>query len=165
MRVEATAQFLVLPTAKTGVSPYAGVGIAYVGSRAYRGTGVLMVLVGCESAAGRPRGWFGELGLGEGVRLRVGWRWRRFPGRWTPWTQTGAMRRPFNHQGTAGAVTPRRRRAPDGPRRAGSSARRGCAAARAPGPSGPRSGRRGTASYRRTTPSGGRRSLPIRHNA
>ncbi|HKC48844.1 MAG TPA: hypothetical protein VKB63_14670, partial [Gemmatimonadales bacterium] len=65
MRVEATAQFLVLPTAKTGVSPYAGVGIAYVGSRAYRGTGVLMVLVGCESAAGRPRGWFGELGLGE----------------------------------------------------------------------------------------------------
>jgi len=84
MRVEATAQFLVLPTAKTGVSPYAGVGIAYVGSRAYRGTGVLMVLVGCESAAGRPRGWFGELGLGEGVRLRVGWRWRRFPGWWTP---------------------------------------------------------------------------------
>jgi hypothetical protein len=84
MRVEATAQFLVLPTAKTGVSPYAGVGIAYVGSRAYRGTGVLVVLVGCESAAGRRRGWFGEVGLGDGVRLRVGWRWRDFPGWWAP---------------------------------------------------------------------------------
>jgi len=84
MRVEATAQFLVLPSAKTGVSPYAGVGIGYVGSPAYRGTGVLVVLVGCESAAGRRRGWFGELGLGDGVRLRVGWRWRRFPRWWTP---------------------------------------------------------------------------------
>jgi len=84
MRVEATAQFLVTPSAKTGVSPYAGVGVAYVGSRAYRGTGVLVVLVGCESAAGRRRGWFGEVGLGDGLRLRVGWRWRNFPGWWAP---------------------------------------------------------------------------------
>lgn len=84
MRVEATAQFLVLPTGKSGVSPYAGVGIAYVGARAYRGTGVLVVLLGCESGAGRRRGWFGEVGLGDGVRLRVGWRWRRFPGWWAP---------------------------------------------------------------------------------
>ena len=84
MRVEATAQFLVLPTTKTGVSPYAGVGIAYVGSRAYRGTGVLVVLLGCESAAGRRRGWFGEVGLGDGAWLRVGWRWRNFPGWWAP---------------------------------------------------------------------------------
>ena len=84
LRLEATAQFLVLPMAKTGLSPYAGVGVAYVGSRAYRGTGVLVVLLGCESAAGRRRGWFGEIGLGDGVRLRVGWRWRRFPGWWAP---------------------------------------------------------------------------------
>ena len=84
LRLEATAQFLVLPTAKTGLSPYAGLGVAYVGSRAYPGTGVLVVLVGCESAAGRRRSWFGEIGLGDGVRLRVGWRWRRFPGWWTP---------------------------------------------------------------------------------
>jgi hypothetical protein len=84
MRVEATAQFLVLPSAKTGVSPYAGVGVAYIGARAYRGMGVLVVLLGCESAAGRRRSWFGEVGLGAGVRLRVGWRWRRFPGWWAP---------------------------------------------------------------------------------
>jgi hypothetical protein len=84
MRVEATAQFLVLPSAKTGVSPFAGVGMAYVGSRTYRGAAVLVVLLGCESAPGRRRGWFGEIGLGDGVRLRVGWRWRHFPGWWAP---------------------------------------------------------------------------------
>ena len=84
MRVEATAQFLVLPSAKTGLSPYAGVGIAYVGARSYRGTGVVVVLVGCEPAAGRRQGWFSEVGLGDGVRIRVGWRWRHFPGWWAP---------------------------------------------------------------------------------
>lgn len=84
IRAEATAQFLVTPSAKTGVSPYAGVGIAYIGSRAYHGTGVLVVLLGCESAAGRRHGWFGEVGLGDGLRVRVGWRWRHFPGWWAP---------------------------------------------------------------------------------
>lgn len=84
MRLEATAQFLVLPTSRTGVSPYGALGIAYVGSRTYRGTGVLVVFLGCEAAAGRRRGWFGEVGLGDGLRLRVGMRWRRFPGWWAP---------------------------------------------------------------------------------
>ncbi len=84
MRVEATAQFLVLPAGKAGVSPYAGVGVAHVGARAYHGIGVLVMLLGCESAAGRSRGWFGEVGLGDGLRLSVGLRWRRFPGWWTP---------------------------------------------------------------------------------
>ena len=84
LRLEATAQFLVLPSAKTGVSPYAGVGVAYVGSRYYHGIGVLVLLVGLESAAGRRHGWFGEVGLGDGVRVRVGWRWRHFPGWWAP---------------------------------------------------------------------------------
>lgn len=84
IRVEAMAQFLVTPSARTGVSPYGGVGVAYVGSHAYRGTAVLVVLLGCESAEGRRRGWFGEVGLGDGVRLRVGWRWRHFPAWWAP---------------------------------------------------------------------------------
>ena len=83
LRLEATAQFLVLPWAKSGLSPYGGVGVAYVGAHPYRGVGALVVLVGVESAAGRPRGWFGELGLGGGLRLRVGYRWRHLPPWWS----------------------------------------------------------------------------------
>lgn len=83
LRLELTAQFLVLPGAKRGLSPYGGVGVAYVGSRPYRGAGALVVLLGVEAAAGRPRGWFGELGMGGGVRFRVGYRWRRLPSWWS----------------------------------------------------------------------------------
>lgn len=82
LRLEATAQFIVLPGAKTGISPYGGVGVAYLGARPYRGSGMLVMLVGVEQAAARPRGWFGELGLGGGLRLRLGYRWRRLP----PWS-------------------------------------------------------------------------------
>ena len=83
LRLEATAQFLVLPGARSGLSPYGGVGVAYVGARPYRGVGVLVVLVGVEAAAGRPRGWFGELGFGGGLRVRAGYRWRRLPPWWS----------------------------------------------------------------------------------
>ena len=83
LRLEATAQFLVLPVAKRGVSPYLGVGVAYVGARPYRGSGALMALIGVEEAAARARGWFGEVGLGGGFRLRAGFRWRRLPPWWS----------------------------------------------------------------------------------
>ena len=83
LRLEAIAQFLVLPGAKHGPSPYGGVGIAYVGARPYRGAGALVALVGVESAPGRPRGWFGEVGFGGGLRLRLGYRWRHFPPWWS----------------------------------------------------------------------------------
>lgn len=79
VRIELTTQFLVLPDVKTGVSPYAGLGIAYMGARHYRGTGALVALVGVEGPEGRRRGWFVELGVGGGVRLRAGHRWRRLP--------------------------------------------------------------------------------------
>jgi hypothetical protein len=82
IRLETTAQFLVAPGARAGISPYGGVGVAYVGSRFYHGAGALVLLVGAESAAGRRRGWFGELGLGNGVRARVGYRWRWLPVWW-----------------------------------------------------------------------------------
>jgi hypothetical protein len=83
LRLEATAQFLVLPGAKSGPSPYAGVGVAYLGARPYRGAGMLVILVGVEEAAGRSRGWFGELGLGGGLRFRAGYRWRHLPPWWS----------------------------------------------------------------------------------
>lgn len=83
LRLEAAAHFLVTPGAKSGVSPYGGIGVAYMGSRWRRGAGVLVVLVGVEAAAGRRRGWFGELGLAGGLRVRLGIRWRRFPPWWS----------------------------------------------------------------------------------
>ncbi len=77
LRIEATGQFLVLPGARTGVSPYAGLGVAYMGAPHYRGTGALVALIGIEAPEGRRHGWFVELGLGGGVRLRTGYRWRQ----------------------------------------------------------------------------------------
>jgi hypothetical protein len=83
LRIEATGQFLVLPNARSGLSPYAGLGIGYVAAGHYRGTGVLVALVGIEAAAGRGCGWFAELGLAGGLRARSGYRWRRLPPWWT----------------------------------------------------------------------------------
>lgn len=79
MRLEATAQFLVTPGARRGLSPYGGIGVAYMGARRYPGTGAIVVLCGLEAAEGTRRGWFGEVGLGGGLRVRLGHRWRRFP--------------------------------------------------------------------------------------
>jgi hypothetical protein len=83
LRIEATAQFLVTPSARTGLTPYGGVGLGYVGARAYRGMEVLVLLIGVEQAAGRPSGWFGEVGVGGGLRVRVGFRWRRLSPSWS----------------------------------------------------------------------------------
>lgn len=82
-RVEVSGQFLVLPEAKRGASAYAGIGLGYMGARHYRGRGVLVALLGIESAAGRRHGWFAEAGVGGGIRLRAGYRWRRLPPWWS----------------------------------------------------------------------------------
>ena len=83
LRLEATAQFLALPGAKSGISPYGGVGVAYLGAHPYRGAGLLVLLIGVEQAPGRSRGWFGEVGMGGGLRLRAGYRWRHLPPWWS----------------------------------------------------------------------------------
>ena len=83
LRVEATAQFLVTPSARSGVTPYGGVGLGYVGARGYRGMEVLVLLVGVEQAAARPTSWFSEVGVGGGLRLRIGFRWRRLSPSWS----------------------------------------------------------------------------------
>ena len=83
LRLELTGQFLVLPDSKRGVTPYAGFGLGYLTTRSSHGTSVLVALLGIEAAAGRRRGWFAELGLGGGIRLRAGYRWRRLPPWWS----------------------------------------------------------------------------------
>jgi hypothetical protein len=82
MRLEATAQLLLRPADRTGVGPYAGLGLAFVGAAGTRGAGYLTALLGAESAPGRAAGWYAELGLGGGVRVALGRRWRRFPAWW-----------------------------------------------------------------------------------
>jgi len=82
MRLAATAQFLLRPTAQSGAGPYGGLGVAFAGAAGTRGAGYLVLVVGVEAAPGRREGWYGELGLAGGVRAVAGWRWRRFPEWW-----------------------------------------------------------------------------------
>jgi hypothetical protein len=68
------AHFLLQPST-TGLTPYAGGGVA-LGSG--RGTDAYVVLVlGIESAPALPAGWSVEIGLGGGVRAGAAWHWRR----------------------------------------------------------------------------------------
>jgi hypothetical protein len=78
VRVNAAVQFVLKPAARTGTSPYAGVGLAFAGAQDAHGAGYLAVMLGVEGAPGRVRGWYVELGLEGGVRVAAGLRWRRF---------------------------------------------------------------------------------------
>jgi hypothetical protein len=83
VRLEATAQFLLRPAERTGTGPYGGLGLAFVGSAGARGASYLTALLGVESGPGARAGWYAELGLGGGVRLSLGRRFRRFPAWWS----------------------------------------------------------------------------------
>ncbi len=82
VRLEATAQFLLRPLERGGVGPYGGLGLAFVGSEGTRGAGYLTALLGVDQEPGARAGWYAELGLGGGVRLALGRRFRRFPSLW-----------------------------------------------------------------------------------
>jgi len=82
VRLEATAQFLLRPLERGGVGPYGGLGLAFVGSEGARGAGYLTALLGVDQGPGARAGWYAELGLGGGVRLALGRRFRRFPSLW-----------------------------------------------------------------------------------
>ena len=82
VRVEATAQFLLRPGERSGIGPYGGLGLAFVGSDGVRGASYLTALLGVDQAPGARAGWYVELGLGGGVRLALGRRFRRFPAWW-----------------------------------------------------------------------------------
>jgi hypothetical protein len=78
VRVSAAVQLVLTPGARTGTSPYAGVGLAFAGAEGERGAGYLAMMLGVETAPARARGWYVELGLEGGVRLAAGARWRHF---------------------------------------------------------------------------------------
>lgn len=82
LRLEAAAQIIVNPSGRGGAGLYAGAGVAWQSARGMRGSGYVTALVGLESAPGARRGWYAEVGLGGGVRLALGLRWRRFPPWW-----------------------------------------------------------------------------------
>lgn len=74
LRGEAVWQFRVEPSARR-VSLYLGGGLAAQSARTTRGW--IVLLAGIESGALHRRGWFAEMGVGGGVRLAMGLRWRR----------------------------------------------------------------------------------------
>lgn len=74
VRGEAVWQFRVEPSARR-VNLYLGGGLAGQSARTTRGW--IVLLAGIESGALSRRGWFAELGVGGGVRLAMGVRWRR----------------------------------------------------------------------------------------
>ena len=75
LRLEASWHFLLNPQTRKGVGAYVGGGIA--GQFAETSKGWLLVTLGVEENPAAPRGWFAEAGIGGGVRLAVGFRWRR----------------------------------------------------------------------------------------
>ena len=74
-RFEVSWHFLLNPQTRTGVAAYVGGGIA--GQFAETNHGWVLLTAGVEQAPAASRGWFAEAGLGGGVRLAVGLRWRR----------------------------------------------------------------------------------------
>ncbi|MEO8200397.1 MAG: hypothetical protein ABI679_07750 [Gemmatimonadota bacterium] len=74
MRGELLGQFLLNPRSrKTGI--YTGGGLAAVTASATEGYVVLMI--GIESNPGGRSGWMLEAGIGGGVRVLAGYRWRK----------------------------------------------------------------------------------------
>lgn len=73
-RGELAAHFLLNPNAPRGLAWYGGGGVA--GTIGEAEAVRMLVLVGVDQRPGGARGWFAELGLGGGVRVAAGWRWR-----------------------------------------------------------------------------------------
>ncbi len=73
-RAEAMWHFLLAPRAERGIGAYFGGGVAGQVGRATRGW--VVFTAGVESRPGAGRGWVLELGVGGGVRVSAGYRWR-----------------------------------------------------------------------------------------
>jgi len=80
LRGELLLHFLLNPTRRIGVAPYAAGGVAVVGGPVDEG--YLVLTLGLESRPGAPSGWFVEAGVGGGARLAVGVRHRWLPAGW-----------------------------------------------------------------------------------
>ena len=81
LRGEASLQFLLDPFTARRLGFYGGAGLAAETGRT--GEGYLLLLLGIESRPGASSGWAVDVGVGGGVRMSVGWRWRRFPPGWS----------------------------------------------------------------------------------
>lgn len=77
-RGELLGHFLLDPAGRSGAGVYAGGGIAGVTGPVDEG--YLVLLFGLEARPGAASGWAVELGLGGGVRIAAGYRWRRHAG-------------------------------------------------------------------------------------
>ena len=79
-RGELLVHFLLNPTRKAGVGIYGAGGVAAVGGAVDQGYLVLTLRV--ETRPGERSGWIIETGVGGGVRLAAGVRWRHRPPGW-----------------------------------------------------------------------------------
>lgn len=80
-RTELGVHFLLNPRARTGIGAYVGGGAA--AADAGDGTnGYVLLVAGLEARPGGASGWSVEAGLGGGLRISAGWRWRTFPPNW-----------------------------------------------------------------------------------
>jgi hypothetical protein len=75
-RGELLAHFLLSPTRREGAGWYGAGGVAVVGGAVDQG--YLVLTLGLEARPAARNGWFVETGVGGGVRLAAGYRWRRF---------------------------------------------------------------------------------------
>ena len=74
-RAELLGHFLLSPNKRRGTGPYFAAGVAAVGGPVERG--YLVLTLGVEQRPGGGAGWAAEVGVGGGLRLALGYRWRR----------------------------------------------------------------------------------------
>ncbi len=74
-RDELMVTFHLTPYRRRGVAAYAGAGAAVLGASA-GGAEYMVLVLGLEAHPARAAGWFVEGGVGGGVRLAAGYRWR-----------------------------------------------------------------------------------------
>lgn len=74
VRVEAAWHFMLAPRTERSLGAYVGGGLA--GQFAQTRHGWLLLIGGIEQNPGARKGWVLELGVGGGVRLALGYRWR-----------------------------------------------------------------------------------------
>jgi len=81
-RADFAYQFLLDPAKRAGSALYGGGGLSVV-VRSGRAIPYVLLEVGLENAPGGPGGSFLELGVGGGLRVAIGYRWRKHnaPGR------------------------------------------------------------------------------------
>jgi hypothetical protein len=79
-RGEALGYFLLSPDRRQGWGPYIAGGIAVLGGPVDRG--YIVLTLGVEERPRSSSGWAAEVGIGGGVRIGVGYRWRHFPKTW-----------------------------------------------------------------------------------